>query len=297
MPRFFGQYLLEKGVLSREQLLEALARQRNKVEKIGELAVKRGYLKQEDVEKIHKEQQHTDLFFGQLAVKMGLLTEAQVYELLNIQRSNHVFLGEVIAELGYLSKSAVEEELKKFKEEEGEEGVGEALVIPSHVPYPKILSLLADLTRKHFLRVADMLVKIAGVVEEKGSTDNPYVSVFIDLKGDFQGSLLLKLSRDAAQQVVKNFGGNHRVALEKVLASETLIKDAVAEFFNILCGNFLTKLMEEGKSCDISVPRSFLDKEQKTLSIAQNTRAFTLPLNTTEGYASVTLIASEKGGR
>lgn len=286
MARFFGQYLLEKGALTREQLLEALAKQRSKVEKIGELAVRHGYLKEADVEKIRNEQQRTDLFFGQLAVKLGYLTDAQVGELLNVQRSNHVYLGEILVDLKFMTKEQVDHELKLFKEEEGEDRKGAVLAVPKDFPYQAVLSVIADATEKHFRRVSDMLVKISGVDQEKGETDNPYISVFIDLKGDIKGSLLLRLSKDAAIHVVKQFAKNQVPFKE----DDEFIKDAVAEFFNILAGNLLSKFMEIGKSCDITVPRTFFKSEQKALSIGNGSTAFTIPLATTEGFSSISFI-------
>jgi CheY-specific phosphatase CheX len=280
LARFFGQYLLEKGILSRQQLLDALAKQRSKVEKLGELAVRKGYLKPEDVERIHREQQKTDLFFGQLAVKMGLLTEEQVNELLNIQRSNHVFLGEVLVELGYLTKAQVEEELKKFQHEEEEISFS----VAKDFPYSTILNILASTAEKQFRRVADMRVKFSEPKEETGETPNLYVSIFLDLKGDIQASLLLKLSAEVAHHVAK-----HLLKDSKLLQDEAYVKDAASEFFNILCGNLLSKFMEIGKSCDISVPLAYFSTERKTLSL-EGKKAFTIPLTTTEGPASISFV-------
>ncbi len=284
MAKFFGQYLLEKGILTREQLLEALTKQREKVEKIGELAVRKGYLKPRDIEAIQREQQKSDLYFGEAAVKLNLLTEDQVRELLNIQRSNHVYLGEIIVDLKFLSKESVEKELKRFQEEEQEGGSVGELHVPSSCAHPELLKATADLAIKLFRRVSDLLVKVSTVLDTE-KVENPYSLTFINISGDFKGSLALGCSKNVVLHIAKNFGGSR---LD--WSSEKFAHDAVSEFFNIFCGNLMTKWMEIGKSCEISVPYFFLKTEKDGLKIENGARVFTLDLDSTEGKASVSLI-------
>jgi len=288
MARFFGQYLLEKGLLSREQLLEAISRQRSKTEKLGELAIKKGYISPVEVEVIRQEQQHVDLFFGELAVKLGYLSLAQVNELLNMQRASHVFLGEIIAKLGYLTEAAVQHELEIFRKDEGDSPENfESLSLPEGAPHGEVLKLVADLARKHFRRVGDLKVKIFKAVEEATSLANPFIGSSIDVKGDLGALLLLRVSDQTASYVVEHFG-----SLSGMEKNPELLKDAIAEFFNIFCGNLMTKFLEIGKSCDISVPNTYLESEMNSFAVPAGKRAFTLPIHTPEGSASITLISA-----
>ena len=57
MPvKFFGQYLLEKNIITPQQLIEAVEYQESKNLKFGEYALSKGYLTAKDVEKIQNEQ-------------------------------------------------------------------------------------------------------------------------------------------------------------------------------------------------------------------------------------------------
>jgi CheY-specific phosphatase CheX len=280
MAKFFGQYLLEKGVLSREQLLEALTKQREKVQKIGELAVRKGYLKPIDVETIQREQQKRDLYFGEAAVRLNLLTETQVKELLNIQKANHVYLGDVIVDLKFLPRKSVDEELKKFLEEESEGGISGEIKIPSSCLHPELLHTAADLSVKHFRRFSSLPVKISSILESR-ILENFQILTLINVSGDFKGVLSLSCSKEVVDHINRNFGG---VNLKEVAGNSA--EDVVSEFFNIFCGNLMLKWLEVGKACEISVPYSFIKTKQKDLKVGNGYRIFILDLESTEGKIS-----------
>src|SRR3972149_421897 len=102
--RFFGQYLLEKGRITSEQLVAALEQQKTVQAAIGILALESGLLTAEQIKQILTEQRKTGLRFGEQAVVMGSLTQTQVDELLQEQEVSHrVRLGEVLVSKGYLT--------------------------------------------------------------------------------------------------------------------------------------------------------------------------------------------------
>merc|ERR1711976_357898 len=66
----FGQYLLQKGAISKEQLLHCLEVQNSVNRKIGEIAVAEGVMLPEQVDKILKVQKRINKYFGQLTMQM-----------------------------------------------------------------------------------------------------------------------------------------------------------------------------------------------------------------------------------
>ncbi len=115
---FFGQYLLNKGLINAQQLAKALTAQEVLNKKLGELALAENLLDEKQVREILALQTKEDLFFGEGAQKLGYLTQEQVDELVRIQSERHVCLGEVIVKLGYVTKEQRDEALTEFIREQ-----------------------------------------------------------------------------------------------------------------------------------------------------------------------------------
>lgn len=113
--QFFGNYLLEKGVISTEQLLNALREQSKVHLKLGTLAIHEGYMTAEEVDNVIILQTHQDRKFGELAIEEGYLTEAQVNDLLNSQKPDYLLLGQVLIEQGILNNMQFENILIEYQ--------------------------------------------------------------------------------------------------------------------------------------------------------------------------------------
>jgi len=101
---FIGQFLLQEGVITQEQLDQALAHQRKSNRRLGEIAVERGLIEILDAERVCAEQSFRDLPFGELAVEMGLMSREDLDDLLFVQTVHTARLGEVLLELGIIDK-------------------------------------------------------------------------------------------------------------------------------------------------------------------------------------------------
>ena len=86
---FFGQYLVEKGVVSREVLLQAIELQESVNLSVGAVAISMGLLTEADVERINQAQRTEDLRFGDMASKLGLLNQEQFQQVLTKQKNNY----------------------------------------------------------------------------------------------------------------------------------------------------------------------------------------------------------------
>ena len=85
--KFFGQFLVEKGVVTREVLLQAIELQESVNLSFGATAMAMGLLTEADIEKVHNAQRCEDLRFGDMAVKLELLTADQMQQVLTRQRT------------------------------------------------------------------------------------------------------------------------------------------------------------------------------------------------------------------
>ncbi|QJW46122.1 hypothetical protein HA075_10010 [bacterium BFN5] len=117
LNQYFGQYLLNKGILQAEQLSEALILERSVRVKLGVLAINTGLMNAVQVEAVHEMQRAKDKKFGELAIDMGYLTLVQLEELLEIQRNRQMSLSQAIVDLGFLDLASLEQALTHYKRE------------------------------------------------------------------------------------------------------------------------------------------------------------------------------------
>lgn len=113
-PTFFGQYLLQAGIISEAQIQEALAVQERNNRLLGELALSRGYLNEGQVRETTREQKLLDLPFGVIALRKSFLTPKQLDDLLFSQIVSTTHIGEALVELDHLSASELGRLLNEY---------------------------------------------------------------------------------------------------------------------------------------------------------------------------------------
>lgn len=104
----FGNYLLNTGMVTTEQLLSAISTQSSAHVNLGTLAIHKGYMTASEAERIFILQTHQDKRFGELAVEEGYLTQEQVAELLQSQVPGFVLLGQVLIDQGILTATQMQ---------------------------------------------------------------------------------------------------------------------------------------------------------------------------------------------
>lgn len=117
--QLFGYYLLDKNIISTEQLNEALVNQNKYKSKLGQLFTDAGYMTREQVEYVHKEQKRFDKKMGDLAVFLGFLTQEQMEELLTRQDGDQTAFVEALISSGYITPAEYENLIKACRQEFG----------------------------------------------------------------------------------------------------------------------------------------------------------------------------------
>ncbi len=113
--QFFGNFLLNKGVISPEQLVEILKIQSTTHKRLGTLAIHAGYMSASEVEDVFITQTHYDKRFGELAIELGYLTEDQVNELLALQLPNYMLLGQILIDQHIINHVDLENLITEYK--------------------------------------------------------------------------------------------------------------------------------------------------------------------------------------
>lgn len=252
--QFFGEFLIDRWVITRGQLIEALELQNYRNPKFGQVAVERGYLSEDQVEQVHLQQRSTDKQFAELAMALGYLDEQQAQEILTYQKNNHLYLGEALLELGHITEEILERELAIFKEEQSQYEI-ERINLPSDVPARPLLEVAVDLTRKLLERLVGVRVKLGdvqqGVVEV---SKDRHLTVSVAFSGTFKARYLLSPTSDVAVSIASAV-----LREDATRESEEVVEDAVKEFCNIVCGNAVAKLAQQGYVVDIMPPESMVD--------------------------------------
>lgn len=111
---FFGHYLLRKGLITFDDILNAGALQKRTNLRIGEIAKKRGWMTDGDIKTLLAIQEETLGKFGEIAVRESGISSEQLSELLRIQDEEYLFFGQALLKLGLISDQKLMENLKEY---------------------------------------------------------------------------------------------------------------------------------------------------------------------------------------
>lgn len=247
-PKFFGQFLLERGRITREQLLSAVEAQTGVNVKLGTLAIDRGYLTAEQVTKLNMLQRQVDKRLGEIAVEHGMLSQEQVVELLAQQKSDRLLLGEALVQKGHIALETLDWELRAFRKEQ--ECVPESVEeLYRKRPNSEVLTFSADVFIKMFLRIADETVKPALIHTTADRARLFDFTISQGFRGDFKGECCLNLTSDMMLRIAS------RMLEEHVSEVNDDARDGAAEFVNIVNGNVCAKLSALGRTVDLDPPK------------------------------------------
>jgi CheY-specific phosphatase CheX/mannitol/fructose-specific phosphotransferase system IIA component len=246
--KFFGQFLVEKGIVSREAILAAIDLQEQKNLKLGAMAVAMGYLTAADINRAHKAQFSKDMRLGDLLIAAGAISAQQLQEVVTRQQETHLYIGEALVLVGALTKEQVQQHLEEFKLDQAPYAT-DRIELPAALANAKTWEMIVDLTYKMITRVLGLQFKA-----EKGrlvsSLGTNYMMAALDLSGDVQGRYLLSVSAGAQKMVARAMLKEESVEHEAAV----ILEDSVMEFINVVCGNVAAKASQLGEVIDINPP-------------------------------------------
>lgn len=113
--QFLGNYLLQRGIVTQDQLFEAMSRLSQTHIKLGTIAIKEGLMTAKEVDECLYVQSREDKRFGEIAIERGYLTEDQVNDLLSMQTPDYILLGQNLVEDGVFSYEDLERILFDYR--------------------------------------------------------------------------------------------------------------------------------------------------------------------------------------
>lgn len=238
--RFFGQYLLEKHRITKEQLLNAITYQKNINISLEQLLIQNSYLNGKDIMRI-KDMQKKDLDkdLPTIILEENLMSKDKLDAVLAEQKKNRIYIGEALVKTGAMNMQELEQELRSYKEEESKEE-WEITKGLEKVKNQIIVKSFIDYTIKIFQKIAGEMVKVrACIPAAKTFTLHDYTFEQKG-KGNIDISFIFNLSEAVTLRTASVMYGK-----EIVQVNDAVI-DAVKEFLNIIDGNSCAKLSSVG---------------------------------------------------
>lgn len=255
--KFFGQFLIEKGVITRKQLLEAVEYQKNVNIKLGTLAIDKSLMNHEQVSEVIELQKKENKFFGELAVEKGYLTKETLDDLLHQQKSDRVYLGEALVEKNFLNLKELEMNLNAYKDTQ-EKDMQIMMDALKNISDIKHMDIMLSVTLSLFRRIVDLSGKIGGCQKTHINQRNLHFSVRQKLKEEINGYYILSFSKEIFYSISTKMLKTH---IEEV---DDISIDAVKEFVNIVIGHICASLSTKGIVVSAEPPEFFdLEKDGK----------------------------------
>jgi CheY-specific phosphatase CheX len=274
--KFFGQFLVEKGLVSRDDLLAAIKLQDQNNLKLGEMAVSMQYITAADIQKAHTAQLSKDMRLGDMLVDMGFLTLVQLCEVIIQQNKTHLYIGEALVQIGALSPESLQKHLDAFKADQAPY-VSDGLELPIHSANNTIWEMTADLTFKMITRVLDLQFRT-----EKCTIISRIAPAFMlaamDFSGDITARYLISVSEGVQKSIARAILCEQSVDHESV----EVLEDTVMEFANVVCGNVAAKASQMGIVMEINPPET-LHPPQEGLPVPDGFTALSFPIHILDG--------------
>lgn len=247
MPaRFIGQFLVEKGLVTQEALVEALAIQSDS--RLGALAVAEGWLCDDQLQDLLAGQRVHDSRLGDLAVARGMLSENQRDEIVKRQLSDRRRLGELLVAKGALSASDLETALKAFEHERSQMPHA-PLALGKTFGHRLDMITMVGMTPKMLLRIGGLPARMEGPAAYAGAARMAPLTVAISMAGGFSGRYFLGISKELAEEVARNaVAGAWQIQRDDLIAGACALCDGVVS-------TSIARLCELGHQVALSTPR------------------------------------------
>lgn len=280
--KFFGQFLVEQGVISRETLLKAIELQESTNKSIGDIAIEMKLMTQADVEQVNLAQRTEDLRFGDMAVKLGFLTADTLQQALRKQSDSHLYIGKAIILVGGLTEEQLEKYLGDFKADQSQYAT-DRVQLPAGVKQQPLWEMMADLSYKMLTRVARLTFRPVPC-ELINRLTSSHIVAAMDFTGDIRCRYVFSASEDIQIQIAKAILSQEDVSHEP----KEVLDDTLMEFINVVCGNIVAKSVQLGIKLDILPPELLESKDG--IEIPAGYTALNFPICLASGNAAMTLI-------
>lgn len=257
--QYFGQFLLNRDIVSAAQLDRAMTVQKETRLKLGVLAINYGYMTADQVETVHQAQTRMDKRFGEIAVELGFLREETVELLLSSQQKAHLTLGQALIDQEALTYETLEAALQQYKldyslsDEQFEsimsgsiETLLEALLLKEGGLGSRATVDYVSLFAKNMIRFIDADIRME-IAETAGTAGYAWLARQPLLSADREARRLTAFAGDEASFLRIASG----YAQEPVEEAGEMMEASVGEFLNLHNGIYLVNRSNEGTELEM----------------------------------------------
>jgi hypothetical protein len=246
--QLFGRFLTDRGEVDEFHVREALMLMEAENATLGERAIARAFMQERDVVRVITEQRTRDASFGELAAEMGLLGSEQLAVLLRHPHSQPLRFGEALVRLGYLEPDRLGVLLDAFKAAESEYRT-DPIDLPDALANHRATRHVLELFPRFTMRMARIHARVAVPRVFDGIPEFAELRVSIPIRGVCGLAVSLLADVEFAQPLAIATRGLEQASLEPELQ-----RDAVGAFLNLLLGNVVTLLAQDGHRLELGTP-------------------------------------------
>ena len=243
--KFFGQFLIQKGEISVDQLREALDFMESRNRSFCDMAVEKGLLTQEQADGLQSLESNTPTTASQAAVEEGYLTTEQVSDVLKAQQGSRIRIGEALVELGFIQQADLPQLLEAFHTDQADYQIGK-VKLPS--AFQK--NLMAEYVVDFFPKFVEKISKIKLKVYDDSHGATAHLELVSSLVVFGQHSLRVCLSSDEsfAQGLLDG------IAASIPNPDKDTLQGVLGEFLNIVVGNAVAALERHDCEAELDTP-------------------------------------------
>ncbi len=283
--KFFGQYLLERGLINSEQLLKSVEYQKSVNLSLEQMFINKGLLSENQVKKIHALQQNDlNREFGETVIERGFLTKEVLEGILKEQKENRLYIGECLVKIGAISPEQLAQTLKDYKEEQEKDewAIGSKL---ESIKNNLVVKTYINFTMKMFQKIIKETVKLKTCISSRDlpvlwQTGNFVLNDYtIEQKavGDTRLAFIINLPKDISFKIVSTLFD------KQITEIKDLEIDALKEFLNIINGNCCAKLSNLGINIETTPPELYDNKTANKYSLPKKAEVVFVSLISTIG--------------
>ena len=281
--QYFGNYLLNKNVVSAEQLKKVLELQKSVHVKLGVLALNLGYMNSAQIQEVHQLQMKVDKRFGEIAIELGYLNQEQLLTLLSSQKEGHLQLSQALIDSNYLNIAELENALDNYKKDC--QLTGEQLEILKQGDIDKIVPAFLDFddttnSELYYEYLSLFLKNIIRLLDEspylkKEVLPNSITAEWL-IRQDITGKHNLYTGIVAEQKVFLSLAS--KFAGMQFSVMDEMSQSSLAEFLNVHNGIYLVNLSNQNIELQMN-PQEVSTPD----SIKNNAGTYIIPIYLSEG--------------
>lgn len=252
LENVLGNYLIEKGKMTKEQLNDVLLRLDKSRAKLGLIAVAEGMISLEQADSVNREQAICDKRFGDIAIEKGYLTQEQLDKILKLQGNAYMVFVQSLIDAEILSMGEIDSYLESLRVEKGY-GASDIEAIKNDDISKMVSMMLPKEGAGYENHIAVALRTIIRCVDRYAYIGEVEAVADFEVEEAVTQKVLGKINvitaftdSDGAVGLVAN------AYAKEELTDEEDVYDAAGEFLNCINGIYLSTYGESG--CDLLPP-------------------------------------------